>query len=443
LKQSIKKKNIDNIIIIGNCRIDPKIKNVILYNYDTLTNEYNELYNYISTLNFELKPRPYQIEAINNIIEYYKTNTEGTLYMPCGTGKTYISCWVSEIMKFKKICIFVPSICLVEQTKQMWKNIIKNKTFITHKNDIDTSLDEFIFIFTLRSFKNIPTNIIYDFIIYDELYDKNTKYDLKSKYKLYMSANMHEKINNTIIYEYDFLKAINDNVICDYIINIEMINSIDKYMEHFAKYILLNNLNHIIIVHKNSNEFNNILISLKLYEHMEKYKYYEVRTENASEITKKINFQTTIDDFSKNKYSVLNTVSIMKKGVDIKNVDCICLLNLSDTNLIQLLGRLFREYNSNKIGRMYIPILQTNIKQVQKIINTFRENDSRIGEDIHSNKNLVLNVNDISLFYTEWFISYKNNTLYNSEWCNIQRNNKNNLSKDQIQLLEKINNWHW
>lgn len=103
-------------------------------------------------------------------------------------------------MKFKKICIFVPSICLVEQTKQMWKNIIKNKTFITHKNNIDSSLDEFIFIFTLRSFKNIPTNIIYD-----ELYDKNTKYDLKSKYKLYMSANMHEKINNTIIYEYDFL----------------------------------------------------------------------------------------------------------------------------------------------------------------------------------------------------------------------------------------------
>lgn len=40
------------------------------------------------------------------------------------------------------------------------------------------------------------------------------------------------------------------------------------------------------------------------------------------------------------------------------------------------------------------------------------------------------------------FLYFIQNGLYNSEWCNIQRNNKNNLSKDQIQLLEKINNWY-
>ncbi|GAA8308614.1 DEAD/DEAH box helicase family protein [Helicobacter pylori] len=64
------------------------------------------------------KPRPHQIEAIEETKKYFSDpkNTRGKLIMACGTGKTYTSLKIMEALDPKIMLFLAPSIALLSQT---------------------------------------------------------------------------------------------------------------------------------------------------------------------------------------------------------------------------------------------------------------------------------------------------------------------------------------
>jgi predicted helicase len=66
------------------------------------------------------KPRPYQNEAIDNVIAGFQTTDRGQLVMACGTGKTFVCLWVKERLKAKRTLVLVPSLGLLSQILNDW-----------------------------------------------------------------------------------------------------------------------------------------------------------------------------------------------------------------------------------------------------------------------------------------------------------------------------------
>jgi predicted helicase len=66
------------------------------------------------------KPRPDQIEAIDNVIAGFQTTDRGQLVMACGTGKTFVCLWVKERLKAKRTLVLVPSLGLLSQILNDW-----------------------------------------------------------------------------------------------------------------------------------------------------------------------------------------------------------------------------------------------------------------------------------------------------------------------------------
>ena len=67
--------------------------------------------------------RDYQKEALNNVLEGFKTNERGKLIMACGTGKTFTSLRTSEaqVGQHGLVLFLVPSLSLLSQTLSDWK----------------------------------------------------------------------------------------------------------------------------------------------------------------------------------------------------------------------------------------------------------------------------------------------------------------------------------
>jgi superfamily II DNA or RNA helicase len=66
------------------------------------------------------QPRPYQIEAIDNVAMGFETTDRGQLLMACGTGKTLVSMWIKERLDARRTLVLVPSLGLLSQIVSDW-----------------------------------------------------------------------------------------------------------------------------------------------------------------------------------------------------------------------------------------------------------------------------------------------------------------------------------
>lgn len=80
------------------------------------------------------EPRTYQQKAINSAVRHFniKEKTRGKLIMPCGTGKSLTSFWITNELDVKNIIVAVPSLALIKQTLNVWV-----REFLS--NEINTS----------------------------------------------------------------------------------------------------------------------------------------------------------------------------------------------------------------------------------------------------------------------------------------------------------------
>lgn len=76
------------------------------------------------SLKEKYSPRPHQRQAINAVVEGFKTSDRGKLIMACGTGKTFTSlrCTEELLNGTGNILFLVPSIALINQTLTEWSS---------------------------------------------------------------------------------------------------------------------------------------------------------------------------------------------------------------------------------------------------------------------------------------------------------------------------------
>ena len=54
----------------------------------------------------EHEDRPYQLEAVEALVEGLDSHDRGQLIMACGTGKTFVTLWIKEIKATNLSCSF-------------------------------------------------------------------------------------------------------------------------------------------------------------------------------------------------------------------------------------------------------------------------------------------------------------------------------------------------
>ena len=87
---------------------------------------------------------------MNNLKLHFKKNDRGSLFLPCGTGKSLIGYWFSNYNDFNKNIVLVPNLSLVSQTLKVWVNqsIANNKNIkwlvVCSDKDINLNNDPFI-----------------------------------------------------------------------------------------------------------------------------------------------------------------------------------------------------------------------------------------------------------------------------------------------------------
>lgn len=133
LSHSSNKRIQKKLIIASTNNLGPNARNVIeehdkpvtLFLRDSFINsQYPFPVHYKNTNRISHKkpntPHPYQVEAITNVINGFKSNNRGQLIMACGTGKTLTSLWIKEGLKSNLTLYLVPSLNLLSQVAREW-----------------------------------------------------------------------------------------------------------------------------------------------------------------------------------------------------------------------------------------------------------------------------------------------------------------------------------
>lgn len=263
-----------------------------------------------------MTPLPYQKAILPFIEQYYKENNYGRLYLPCGTGKTFLGYWISiHILKCNKIFIVVPSLYLLSETYETWSKQLYNSSYkylligsdidkkdgmsceykITTniddiKEQLENTIEKIIVITTYHSsnlLRNVceEINFTFDMGIFDEahrttgigdkLFANLLTHEKLSKKRLFMTATEkiyhyqiskpkeqqeniysmdNENVYGKIIYNYSTRKAIEDGQLVDYKVVAPFISS-DNYDD------LLENNNYIKI---NESKYNIKILALSI-----------------------------------------------------------------------------------------------------------------------------------------------------------------------------------
>ena len=395
----------------------------------------------------KLTPRLDQELIIDKSYNYFQINDKGMLILMCGVGKTLISLWITQKLNLSKIIIGVPNKLLVKQWSIEIKKIFPNINFLLVKGgitieDIEEFLinnKSFIIITTysschkvLSASKNI--NIIFDMKINDEchhLTSSNMKLEnttktyvemlnIKSSKQLSLTATLknlettNTDISDISIVSNDNIKyfgeiidrkcllwAINENIICDYIIqtiitdeeqleedfkNFNIIEEIDKilFLGAYAtlKSIFDDNSHHLLIysnTKQNSTKlinYINILINDKYFDIPNLYfsNYIsDMKTKEQTDI---------IDKFHKAQFGIITCVYCLGEGWDFPKLDGVVIAENMTANIriVQSTLRASRKNKDelNKITKIILPILNrenwlennhnNDLKKVREVI---------------------------------------------------------------------------
>ena len=340
----------------------------------------------------------FQIETLDKMIEYYKTNNKGILNICCRMGKTRISLSFCKYMKFNRILVLVPSLVLIEQ----WANNIKQffKDYKIIKNDTNIKkLDNKTFYIYYYGNSNILLNFDFDIKIFDEVHHitsinvidteniKNRKLfrhclNIKSKYLLSLTAtlkiidnysikkvisNDDKKYFGNIIDTRTFKEGIENKRLCDfkvYIIDNKEhldLNNDEIKINQMLK-VALNNVavlfddnvikKNIFFVNK-VNDINNICIPYFKKLSIDKNIDVDIFTYNFKENNKDI-----LINFKNCNKGILFAVYGLSEGYDMPFLDSVCIGSKMTTN-IRIVQSILRPttYNIDNPNKKAIIIL--------------------------------------------------------------------------------------
>lgn len=429
------------------------------------------------------KPRKYQTEIINKSYDYYKNNNKGLLVIPCGVGKTLLSLWIAIKLISQTILIGVPNTLLLKQWLNVVKILFHNVPYLlvcggVEEDDIINFITKYknkcIIITTYSSSKKLKKAIsklknkfIFDMKINDECHhlsggdidneDKNNflkMLKIKAKKQLSLTAtlkvleNRNDKLeediiisNNSIEYfgqiidRKSLLWAINNHIICDYVIQTMITNEtyenemleldiIDENDQRlfFSAYAALKSIydknSHHLLIYSNCIENSNKII--QYIDYLIENNYFQINdfyhSSYHSEL-KSLKQKEILDKFTKSKYGVISNVYTLGEGVDIPLLDGVVFGEnmTSNIRIVQSALRASRKNinESNKITKIILPILNkfdwldntenSDFRKVREVIYQMSLEDETIEQKIkvykiniekHDDKKDIENKND-------------------------------------------------
>ena len=366
-----------------------------------------------------IKIRKYQSEAINKITNRFTQSQVQVCWMqmPCGTGKTKTSFWISRVLNSRKILVLCPLLSLVNQFYTSWQDMMlaehpdktmlstiissdtetiintSNNTFLKLKtdeqikyyfdklklkndddiDDIDVfeGFDIYCTFTTYSSAGKIPHDVEWDLVIYDEAH-KNTIYNFEDCAKSILKMSATPPLTIEPDYRYSFNSAVEDYSITDYRINI-----VKSITNDIAIINYIRNLNTKIIVFCDSN-----ITAEQL--HKVYVNYFPMESDFTFTITHKIVGKQREELMSRmrrsSKWLVFNC-RILSEGIDIPECDCIFYHSgvSSYNRVIQSFGRCTRLYTGKTSAQIY---MMDDLRNLDKILGHFKIIDKNASSKI-------------------------------------------------------------
>jgi superfamily II DNA or RNA helicase len=416
--------------ILSKDEIDGLIRKIRIYDNNDNTSD-DESVEYIEKQieNVELNnkiynPRDYQEIIINKSYEYFQINEKGLLIIPCGVGKTLISLWITQELKSNTILIGVPNKLLLKQWEKVICVLFQSVPYLIVSGGVDTeSIMRFlennqkkcIVITTYSSAHKVytaiqDTSFVFGMKLLDEVHHLTTsnmrlasttkKYiqmlNIPSVKQLSLTATLKQlesMCDDGIVVSNDnveyfgeiidrkcLLWAINENIICDYVIQtiitneeqleqqlsrFHIIEENDKrlFLSAFAslKSIFDGHSHHLLIYSNNKDNSFKLIQYIKMllddnYFDIPDLYYSNYHSEMKSKDQKEI-----INNFEKAKFGIITCVYCLGEGYDNHNIDAVVFAENMSSNIriVQSALRASRKnkHQPNKITKIILPIL--------------------------------------------------------------------------------------
>ena len=371
------------------------------------------------------KPRNYQTSIIERSLIHFQQHNKGMLVLMCGVGKTLISLWVTQKLMSNTILIGVPNILLVNQWKEVIHNLFQNVPFLVVKEGVNvTTITSFletnekncIILTTYKSSHKVyeatkKNGFRFAMKVNDEVHHL-TSNNLKSEGNTFVNMinipstkelsltatlkvlenNVHERDENIVVsndnveYFGEIIDrkclqwAINENIICDYVIQTIITNEeqledqllrfhiIDEndqrlFLSAYSslKSIFDRHSHHLLIYTNNKDN------SLKLTKYIKMLldaKYFDIPdlyySSYHSEITPK-DQKERLNNFEKAEFGIITCVYCLGEGWDFPLLDGVVFAEnmTSNIRIVQSALRASRKNRkeTDKKTKIILPIL--------------------------------------------------------------------------------------
>lgn len=406
-------------------------------------------------------PRNDQTIIIEKSVKHFQQYDKGMLVLMCGVGKTLISLWITQKLNSNTILIGVPNKLLLKQWEDVICNMFKNTPYLIVSGGIciedinrflENNKEKCIVITTYSSAYKVYrstqyTEFVFDMKILDEVHhltsyditEENRKtyvYILKiiSHIQLSLTATLkilENKKNNRdedIIISNDNIKyfgeiidrkcllwAINENIICDYVIqtiitneeqleqqlsrfNIKEENDKRLFLSAFASLKSINegHSHHLLIYCNNMGNSSKIIQYIKMLLDDNYFDIPDFYYSNYHSEMKLIDQEKIIENFEKTKLGLITCVYCLGEGWDFPLLDGVVFAEnmTSNIRIVQSALRASRKNkkDTNKKTKIILPILDRDdwlennenpdLKKVREVIYQMGLEDETITQKI-------------------------------------------------------------
>jgi len=405
-------------------------------------------------------PRNDQTIIIEKSVIHFQQYDKGMLVLTCGVGKTLISLWITQKLNLNTILIGVPNKLLLKQWKKEICNLFQSIPYLIVSGGVDTenimrfleNNQKCIVITTYSSAHKVyratkGINFIFSMKINDEVHHLTSSNIVEEERKTYINMlkiksekqlsltatlklleNKENERDEDIIVSNDnveyfgaiidrkcLLWAINENIICDYVIQtiitneeqleqqlskFNIIEENDKrlFLSAFAslKSIFDGHSHHLLIYSNNKDNSLKLIQYIKMllddnYFDMHDLYYSNYHSEMKSKDQKEI-----INNFEKAKFGVITCVYCLGEGWDFPLLDGVVFAEnmTSNIRIVQSALRASRKNkeDTNKKTKIILPILNRDdwlednenldLKKVREVIYQMGLEDETITQKI-------------------------------------------------------------
>ena len=404
-------------------------------------------------------PRNDQSIIIGKSVIHFQQYDKGMLVLMCGVGKTLISLWITQELNSNTILIGVPNKLLLKQWEEVICVLFQSVPYLIVSGGVDTenimrflenNQKKCIVITTYSSAHKVytatqDTRFVFGMKILDEVHHLTTnnmrlahttkKYiqmlNIPSVKQLSLTATLKQlesMCDDGIVVSNDnveyfgeiidrkcLLWAINENIICDYVIQtiitneeqleqqlsrFHIIEENDKrlFLSAFAslKSIFEGHSHHLLIYSNNKDNSLKLIQYIKMLLDDNYFDIPDLYYSNYHSEMKPKDQKEIINNFEKAKFGIITCVYCLGEGYDNHNIDAVVFAENMSSNIriVQSALRASRKnkHQPNKITKIILPILNKDdwlennnnpdLKKVREVIYQMGLEDETITQKI-------------------------------------------------------------